>query len=168
MLTMEHNRLMRAKPILFLLLAALAIGCGASQQSLVGKYKGEVKMPESSKDDPMAKMGEAMLGMFTFDLELKEANKFTLMFLFFPIEGEWSVSGNVVTLTPKTVMGLTPEEAAKQNEKDNKGDKASPQDIEKMKEPIRLEVQPDGSLKALGDIGGEKTPGDLLFVKQKS
>ena len=154
---------MKAFLLIALLLATLA-GCGPSQQSLVGKYKGELKMPESSKDDPMAKMGEAMMGMFSFDLELKEKDEFTMTMVFIPISGNWSVSGNVVTLTPKTVMGLTPEEFAKQKEKENKGTTSKPDD---MKKPIRLEIQSDGSLKALDDIGGEKSPGDLIFVRQK-
>ncbi len=139
------------------------VGCGASQQSLIGKYKGEVKMPETAKDDPMAKLGEAMIGMMSFDLELKEANQFTLMLMIIPIEGDWSLSGKTITLTPKTVMGLSPEEFEKQN---NKGGSTMSKSG-RMDKPIRLEVQPDGkSLKALDDMGGDKSPGDLMFVKQ--
>ncbi|MBC8063992.1 MAG: hypothetical protein H7Y17_04125 [Chlorobia bacterium] len=152
---------------LFLCVVAIAtVGCkGApSQSNLVGKWKGEVKMPATTKDDPMAKMGEAMLGMFTFDLELKAENKFTLTMVFIPIEGEWSMSGNVVTLTPKTVMGLTPDEFAKEQAKQKNNTTSKTED---MRKPIRLEVQADGkSMKALDDLGGQKSQGDLIFTKQ--
>lgn len=153
---------------LLCVVALAIIGCkGApSQSSLVGKWKGEVKMPASAKDDPMAKMGEAMLGMFSFDLELKAENKFTLVMMIIPIDGEWSMNGNVVTLTPKTVMGLTPDEYAKEQAKEKNSTTSNPED---MRKPIRLEVQPDGkSMKALDDLGGQKSQGDLIFTKQGS
>lgn len=153
---------MKALVLLLSFSALILVGCGTSQQNLIGKYKGEFKMPETAKDDPMAKMGEAMMGMMAFDLELKEENKFTMMMLIIPIEGDWSLSGKTITLTPKTVMGLTPEEFAKQNSKDG-GTTAKAGEMEK---PIRLEVQGDGKLKAIDDVGGEKAPGDLIFVKQ--
>jgi hypothetical protein len=74
------------------------------------------------------------------------------------------MSGNVVTLQPDTVFGLTPEEFAKQNNKDAKNSTSKPED---MKKPMRLEVQPDGkTMKALDDMAGEKTPGDFIFTKQ--
>jgi hypothetical protein len=78
---------MKAILLLSLVLGVFLTGCGPSQQNMIGKWKGEVKMPEDKKDDPMAKMGEAMLGMFTMDLELKEENKFSLTMLFIPIAG---------------------------------------------------------------------------------
>lgn len=153
---------MKAIVLLLAIFTVGLAGCGASQQNLVGKYKGEFEMPEASKDDPMAKMGEAMMGMMSFDLELKEQNKFTLTMLIIPIEGDWTVSGKTITLTPKTVMGLTPEEFAKQNSKDG----GTTSKTDQMEKPIRLEVQSDGKLKAIDNVGGEKAPGDLVFVKQ--
>lgn len=144
-------------------LAVFAFGCkgGVSEDAVVGKWKGEVKMPESAKDDPMAKMGEAFMGMMSMDLDLKADKTFTLTMVFIPIAGDWSMSGNVVTLTPKTVMGMTKEEVAKQQEKEGKKPEAG------MDKPMRLEVQPDGkSMKALDQLGGEKdSPGEFVFTK---
>ena len=121
-------------------------------------------MPETKKDDPMAKFGEAMMSMFSFDLELKEKNEFTMMVAIIPISGDWSLSGNIVTLNPKTIMGLTPSEFEKENQKNNPTAKESSGDVEK---PIRLEIQSDGkSMKALDDIGGQKSEGELIFTKQ--
>jgi hypothetical protein len=154
------------KLCLGLVLVVLAMGCkgGVAEDALVGKWKGEVKMPESSKDDPMAKMGEAMMSMMAMDLELKADKKFTLMVFIIPISGDWSLSGNVVTLQPTTVMGLTPEEFAKQQAKEGEKPTGDPNDVKK---PMRLEVQPDGkSMKALDDIGGQKSQGDFIFVKK--
>jgi len=149
-----------------LLLALILAGCsGTSEASLIGKWKGAPKMPEAKKDDPMAKFGEAMMSMFSFDLELKEKNEFTMMVAIIPISGTWSVSGNTVTLTPKTVMGLTPEEFQKENQKNNPTAKSSGDPTK----PIRLEVLPDGkSMKALDDMGGGGGPdsGELIFTKQ--
>lgn len=154
---------MKSIALLLSLLALVLVGCGTSQQSLIGKYKGEIKMSEADKDNPMAKMAEAMMSMMSFDLELKEDNKFTMMLMAIPVDGDWSLSGKTITLTPKTVMGLSPEEFEKQN---NKGS-ATTAKSGNMDKPIRLEVQSDGkSLKAIDDFGGEKSPGDMIFVKQ--
>ena len=156
---------MKSFALILTLLALLLMGCsgGASQQTLVGKYKGELKMPETSKIDPMAKMAEGMMGLFTFDLELKAESKFTMTVMMMPIDGEWTLSGKTITLTPKTVMGLTPEELKKENAK--KGSTMAKDDS--MEKPIRLEVQADGkSLKAIDNVTGDKAPGELIFVKQ--
>lgn len=162
----EHNQGMKALVLVLSLLAVLLVGCsGASQQSLVGKYKGEFKMPEAEKDNPMAKMAEGMMGLFSFDLELKAENKFTMTVMMMPIGGDWSLSGKTITLTPKTVMGLTPEEFEKQNAK--KGGTSTTAKEGTLDKPIRLEVQEDGkSLKAIDNVGGDKAPGELIFVKQ--
>lgn len=156
---------MRTLLVSSLLLLCL-VGCkgGPSEKDLIGRWSGAPKLPESDKDNPMGKMGEAMLSMFTFDLELKEKNKFTMTVMIIPIEGDWTLSGNTVTLEPKTVMGLTPEKFAEQQKKNNPGSMASTNQVDK---PIRLEIQPDGkTMKALDDIGGEKSEGELIFTKK--
>ncbi len=111
----------------------------------------------------MAKMAEGMMGFFQFDLELKEESKFTMTVMGMPIEGDWALSGKQITLTPKTFMGLNSEEMKKEGAK-NGGTMAKSGDMDK---PFKLEIQSDGkTLKAIDDMGGQKVPGELLFVKQ--
>lgn len=151
---------MKTITLLLALFSLLLVGCsGGSEGALLGKYKGEIKLTEEQKKDPMAKMAEGMMGLFAMDLELKAEKKFTLTVMGMPIEGDWVKSGNTLTLTPTLIMGLTPEEAKKQNKSGTMSKEAD--------KPLRLEVQPDGkSLKALDDMGGGKTPGDFIFTKQ--
>jgi hypothetical protein len=147
-------------------LAILLIGCsgGVTESKLIGKWTGAPKMPEGKKDDPMAKLGEAFMSMLSMDLELMEKGKFTLTVMIIPIKGDWTLNGNVVTLTPTTVMGVSPEEFKEQNKKSNPGATASASDPGK---PMRLEVQPDGkTMKALDELAGTKEEGEFLFTKK--
>lgn len=117
------------------LLAALA-GCGkgdgsavsaggnetkAAQPAILGHYKGKIEMPKKAdgKEDPFAKMGEAMADMMAgmMSLEIKENNRFLLTVMIVPVEGKVEINGKDITLTPELIMGMTPEEAKKQNPK---------------------------------------------------
>jgi len=132
--------------------------------------KGEIKMPEASKDDPAAKFGEAMLGLLTgsLTLDLKADHKFTLVMVM-PISGDWSLSGNTITLTPKTIMGLTFEEAKKEQEKQAKVGSGTFMKTDDQNKPIQLQVQPDGkTLKGVDEMSGQKSKGELIFTKQGS
>jgi hypothetical protein len=158
--------------LLWCLLALALAGCKSTvtEASLVGTYKGEIKMPEASKDDPMAKMGEAMLGMLagSLKLELKADHKFTLVMML-PISGDWSLSGNTVTLTPTTVMGLTFEEARKEQEKQQKAGGGTLMKTDDQDKPIQLQVSPDGkTLKGVDESSGPASKGELIFTKQGS
>lgn len=90
----------------------------------VGRYKGRIELPKKTpgeKPDAMEDMGramgEAMGGMMAgmMSLEILPGDKFKLSMMGIPIEGPVTVDGDKITLTPKTIAGLTPEEAKKQN-----------------------------------------------------
>lgn len=158
---------MKTIALLLCLLTLALVGCGSgsSEANVVGKWKGELKMPSLSKDDPMAKMAEGLMGMMAMNVEFKADHKFTLTMMGMPIEGDWAMSGNTVTLTPTTVMGLTPEEAKKKFK--SSGSLSSSQDD--PSKPIKLEMQSDGkTMKALDDNGkpGDSSKGELVFTKE--
>jgi len=140
-----------------------ASGGGASATSdIIGKWKGDIKMPETNKDDPMAKMGEAMAQMFlgNLTLEFVEGGKFKLTMMGMPVEGSVSRKGNEIELTPETVLGMTVEEARKMNA-ENKG-----AELMKNDEPMLGTISADGSeitLKGKSDKSG----GEMVFKRAK-
>jgi len=149
-----------------LLVALLAGGCKAGGESaVVGKWKGQIKMDESKKDDPAAKMAEAFASMLTMDVEMKSDHSFKLTVMMMPIEGSWSMSGSKVSLTPKTIAGLSPEEYQKQQAKSGGSlSKTSSGDFDK---PLNLELQPDGkTMKMVKDGAAPSGGGDFVFTKE--
>jgi hypothetical protein len=154
------------------LLVLALVGCKGGEANAVGKWKGEFKVPETSKDDPMAKMAEGLMSMFTFNLELMADHKYKLLVLIVNMEGDWSMKGNQITLTPTKIMGLSPEEYKKEQEKQKSANPMAKSgdsgDI--GNEPLILEMQPNGTMKAIlpGDQSAKAGGGDLIFTKQTS
>ncbi len=148
---------------LIVLFALLVAGCKAGgDAAVVGKWKGAVKMGDNGKkDDPGAKMAEALASMMSMDVELKADHTFSLSMMMMPIEGSWSMSGNRVSLTPKTVAGMSPEDFNKKN-----SSKGSLQQTSSFDKPLELELQPDGkTMKAVSEK--PSTDGtEMIFTKQ--
>ena len=139
-----------------LALCAALSGCNGREQMLIGKWNGEITVPESEKNDPSAKMAMAMLKNIT--LELKEDKTFVMMMMF-PIEGTWSVSGDRVSLKVEKFMGMTVYEMKKKSA----GNGGAP-GMDKMDKPLELTISADNqTLTAVPDKQDQK--GQLQFTK---
>jgi hypothetical protein len=155
------NTLIRIAVVLAI--AALAVGCASREKQLIGKWSGKIAIPESEKDNPMAKMVEGM--MSSLSLELKEDKSF-IMTMMFPVEGTWSLVGNTLELKVSKFMGMTIDEAKEQAKK-----QGATQNLDSMNKPLRFEISADNkSLKAIKEdskaIGADQ--GDLVFTKSES
>ena len=149
-----------------LLIFALA-GCHSST-NVVGKWKGKMDLSKEmakgkDKNDPGAQLGAAMANAFgsMISLEIKPDNTFSMTLMMFPMTGKWSVSGDTVSLTPESFMGMSKDQlksAAK-----NKGGSSGSQDMDK---PMKLKISPDGQkLTAVPDKPGEP---EMVFERDKS
>ncbi len=162
--------------VLVALAALLVVGCGqkgsgalgakgdgassspetSKGPTLVGKWKGELKMPETSKDDPAAKLGEAFASMMlgSLSLEFKTEDTFSLSLMGIPVEGKVKRDGNKLTLTPETAMGMTVEEAKKQNPM-------------AKTDPMEAEISADGKEITLKDKDSKPSEGVMVFKRRE-
>jgi hypothetical protein len=141
-----------------LALATTLTSCSDREGQLVGKWTGELSMPDAKGDDPMAKFAQALMG--NVSLDLKEDKSFT-MTIVIPIEGTWSLQGDVLTLMPTKVMGMTMDEAKKMAESNGKT-----ADKNDMNQPMEFSVSGDGkTLTAIKKSGAKADQGDLVFKK---
>lgn len=144
--------------IVVALALGMLVGCSKGGGSnLVGKYKGEIKMPAAKKDDPAAKMAESFAKAFAnnLSLELKADNTFK-MNVMMELEGTWAQSGTVLTLTPKKMGGVDVAEAKKVAGSTSGG----------MDKPLLLEVGADGKTLTAKDEKGGSASGSLVFTKE--
>lgn len=128
----------------------------AAGPDILGKWKGDIKMPETNKDDPMAKMGEAMAQMFlgNLTLEFMAGDKFKLTMMGMPIEGNVKRAGNELTMTPETALGMPIEEARKTNP--NLKD-----------EPLKGTISAAGDEIVLKGDDDKATDGQMVFKRAK-
>ena len=138
---------------------ALATG-GPAASGLVGKYKGEMKMPTIDAGDKRAQMAAQMAKTVaaSLALELKSDKTFTLTMMF-PLEGTYSSSGSILSLKVETMMGQTIEQlkAMAKNNPNAAG-------IDQMKKPMRFKIENGGKkLSAIPD--GPHTDGSMTFTK---
>lgn len=145
------------KNLALVIVAVVALsGCngGLSEASLVGKWEGKPVAAEGKADDPGQKLAEGMLGAFGgMNLDLKRDRTFHLQMLFIPVEGNWTLAGTTVTLTPTKVMGMP---ADQMKSKDGKAD---------PNKPMLVQVSPDGKTLTMS---GEKDQGDIQFSRAKA
>lgn len=147
-------------------LTATATDGSKSTVSLAGKWKGKLELPKSTADDPGAKMAEAFGDMFMsmISLEFTET-EYTLSLMGIPIKGGYEVDGSSITLTPKTVMGMPPEEFAK-SMKDSKSDPSQPSpDPNEISKPMKATLSPDGASLRIAPEEGKESEGTLLFER---
>jgi hypothetical protein len=147
----------RSTCALFVAATLLLGGCGNSlmkrQPDIVGKYRGEIQMPESSKDDPGAALAKGMADMMSgmMSLEILPENKFRMTAMGIPLDGSYTRSGDKLTLTATKIFGMTAADAAK-----NPDFKAT-----NMDEPIEAEVREDG--KVIAFVPKSETGETTLF-----
>lgn len=158
---------MRAALLVSIALASVVVtGCKNKEASLVGSWKGELKMNSANPNDPMTKMLNAMSANFTLDL--KENKTFAMSMGPIPMEGTWSLAGEEVSLQTTKVMGMSVDEAEKlqaQQAAKMPGGNALAKSSN-LREPLKLKIESDGKLKVIpkpGEPGG----GDLTFTKSE-
>ena len=147
---------------LFFVLAALlaTAGCkngvmgigGPKTPDITGKWKGEIQMPEASKDDPMAKLGQAMgqmmLGNLT--LEFLPGDKFRLTMMGMPIEGSYTRDGNELAMKAESAMGMSAAELKKQDPKFNS-------------DMLKATVSEDGTKITVRSENARASEGEMVF-----
>jgi hypothetical protein len=152
------------------LLSALVLLNGCTSQStaskeaapaaggpdIVGKWKGELKIPEASKDDPGAKLAEAMSSMMlgSLTLEFMPGDKFKLSMMGIPVEGTVKRNGLEMTLHPERAMGVDAEEMKKQN-------------ANFSGEDIQATISADGTKITLKGKDDKPEEGEMVFVRAK-
>lgn len=138
----------------------------STDADLVGSWTGEMKLPEASKDDPAAAMAKGMGDMFAamISLEIEKDRKFTMSFMMFPIEGSYTREGDLLTLTPEKVMGMTPEEFKKMQEAQGKPTTSS----EDATKPMKLHVSKGGEELIMDPEPGKEKEGAMVFKRGKA
>ncbi|MCW5937223.1 MAG: hypothetical protein KIT11_07955 [Fimbriimonadaceae bacterium] len=109
-------------------------------------------MPQSLGNRPEDKLSAAEA--MSFDLELRKDKTFSLQLAFFPMEGEWKLSGSKLTLTPTKLMGMGARAVTEHN-----GARMSTKT-----EPLELAVAPDRSTLTLREKKKEGA-GEIVFVR---
>ncbi|MCH8274113.1 MAG: hypothetical protein IH851_04925 [Armatimonadetes bacterium] len=146
------------------ILAAIAVaGCGGiSEKDLIGSWTGELETPSSGgtaggEGTPEAEqaMADAFTAMMSFDLELKSDHKFTLTIMMIPMEGNWELEGDEVTLTIEKVSGMSVDEIVKMG-----GPEAAA-----GQEPMVLSISEDGKTMTAVDPSGE-SPEKFVFKRK--
>lgn len=128
------------------------------RSGVVGRWKGKLEAPKDGAEGPMAQMAVGMAKMFlgSLSLELRPDHTFSLN-VFVPIEGTYRLEGRSITLTPKTVAGLTEAEAKEMGKAEGKPAKPL--------KPLKGTIAANGasiSLEADDEQGG-----NLLFERAK-
>lgn len=148
------------------LLVLVLVGCkSGGEAAVIGKWKSEIKV-DSSQTGPGAQLLQAIGGM-AMDVEFKSDHKYRMtVAAMIPIEGDWSMSGNRVTLTPKTIMGMSVEDAVKQAKQKNPSAMAMAGPSQQT-QPMLLDLQSDGkTMKAV--INKPEAAGtEITFTKQQ-
>jgi len=150
--------------LLFVLAAVIAAaGCknggvmgigGPKTPDITGKWKGEIQMPETSKDDPMAKLGQAMGQMMLGNLilEFQPGDKFRLTMMGMPIEGSYTRSGNELSMKAETAIGMNAEDLKKQDPKFNS-------------DMLKATVSEDGTKITVRNENGKTNEGEMVFKR---
>ncbi len=125
------------------LVAIAATGCKNRDSALVGKWKAS--MPKSTGADsknPLSGLGDAFASMMS--VEFKADHTYSMTMMIIPMEGNWALSGNTVTLTPTKIMGKTIEEL----QKSSNGSFKATSDNNK---PMDLTLSGDGKTMTIAD-----------------
>lgn len=148
--------------------ALMLAGCASEsvESKLVGKWKGQIEMPEAKKDDPAAAMAQAFGSMMNMEIEFLKDKTFKMTAMIVPIEGTWTVSGNKITATPTKVMGMSVDDAKKMASDQAKKDGQSLSVSDDMNKPIDIEISPDGKTLTMTGTGADKS--SVKFTKQSS
>ena len=137
--------------------AAMLAITGCSKSGVVGKYRIDMQVPAGQKNDPGMMMASAMLE--SMSLELK-ADKTWAMSGMFPLEGTYTVAGDIVELEVTEAMGMKKEDLEKM------GGESGSVKVKSGGKPLRLKIVDGGNaLEPLDDTpGGSKE--DVRFVRQ--
>ena len=133
----------------------------SSATGLVGKYKGDLKMPPAKPGDQRAEMAAKMAKSMaaTLALELKADKSFS-MTVMFPVEGTWSVSGSTLSLKAEKIMGQTIEQLKEMAKKQPGG-----RNVDQMNKPMKFKIV-NGGKKLTSITEGPQDKGSMTFTKQ--
>lgn len=149
--------------------AALTLaGCASEsiESKLVGKWKGQIEMPEAKKDDPAAAMAQAFGSMMSMEIEFLKDKTFKMMAMIVPVEGTWTVSGNKITATPTKVMGMSVDDAKKMATEQAQKNGQSLSVSDDINKPIDIEISPDGKTLTMIGTGADRSV--VKLTKQSS
>lgn len=103
------------KKLLVLALVAVALGCGFSEKSLVGKWTGKIEVSEEDKakmkDNPMAGVAQSFMDAMQMHIEFKADHTYTSTLG----DGTWTYADHKVNLTATKLMGLDVTKAGSEN-----------------------------------------------------
>ena len=136
-------------------------GCSGSSTNLVGKWKARMDVPKDNadKNNPAAglaqAMGSAMGSMMS--LELKADKSFSMMMVFIPLEGKWSVSGDTLKLDVEKAMGMTKDQFKSMGS-------AQGGDTKNLDKPMMLKISSDG--KRLTTVKAKPEEQEMVFERE--
>lgn len=132
-------------------------GCKKGVEAqLEGKWTMS-KAPNVDPKNPAAAMIQGMMKSVT--IEFKKDHKFS-MTMMIPIEGTYSVSGNSVSLSPTSIMGMSMDQIKSQSK--NNPAMAKSGDMDK---PMNATLSEDGKTLTVDDKSGK---GAMEFTKDAS
>ncbi len=127
----------------------------------MGKWKFKnFDMPAAAANNPMA--GTIKQLFSSASLEIKPDKKFTLTMVV-PIEGTWSLNGNVISMQPTSVMGMSMDKVKEMQAKQPGGGGMMAKNVD---QPMNATLSDDG--KTLTLLGPTEQQGTLSFEKDSA
>jgi hypothetical protein len=121
--------------LLVFISVACVLGCGPSESSVVGTYRGQlIQDPSDNSIGSNLQRGIAS----SMSLELKPDHTFTMVVAILPVSGNWSLAGSTLTCTPTASMGVA-SASSKPFELHVSGDKLEP--IDKVGQQFSFQKQ---------------------------
>lgn len=127
-------------------LGLLIVGCSNPEAQLAGTWKGDIKLTPAQEKEPAAAFAKALLKDISLEMRGDKTCAMTIMGQ--SADGNWSLSGNTVTITMKP----------------KPGGKSNGMTFENK--PANFTLSPDGKSLALVQSGSVDT--GLTFTKQGS
>ena len=144
-----------------LLLLALA-GCSNKESQLEGKWKFKDLSTPSSQNPQAAQSIKNMLG--SMSLEFKK-DKTYAMTVGVAMEGNWTLSGNTVSMKPTKVMGMDIATVKKQAAASGK---MTTQQSDQIDKGMTATLSDDGKTLTMAGNGGASGGGSMTLTKDTS
>lgn len=104
--------------VLFLVACQPGGGSELKKEAFVGQWMGKSKLSvkEGTAMNDAEKASQRLAETVETPLELKADGTYTLVYVVFPIQGNWSLSGDTIQLTPTQALGRPIDPKQKQEE----------------------------------------------------
>lgn len=141
------------------LIGVMAVaGLAGCKKGIDAQLEGKWTMSKGPNVDPKNPAAALIQGMMkSVSIEFKKDHKFTMMMMV-PIEGTYTASGNTVSLTPTSIMGMTMDQIKEKN----KGNPALAKSGD-MEKPMNATLSEDGKTLTVDDKSGK---GSMEFTKE--